>query len=98
LVVPLRWRGHTRSVAFVHGQDGVLRSDSVRLCGFIPMLGHDGERSAAVDPDQLVSLHWDADQPIDPAALAGVLQQPKTAAPPMPRSAPTTPSTGYGYT
>jgi protein-L-isoaspartate(D-aspartate) O-methyltransferase len=79
LVVPLRWRGQTRGVAFVHGHDGVLRSDSVRLCGFVPMLGHDGERTAAVDPDQLVSLHWDADQPIDPAALTGVLAQPKTA-------------------
>ena len=45
----------------------------MRLCGFLPMLGHDGEHSAAIDPDQLVSLHWDADQPIDPAALAGVL-------------------------
>jgi protein-L-isoaspartate(D-aspartate) O-methyltransferase len=28
---------------------------------------------------QLVSLYWDADQPIDPAVLDGVLEQPKTA-------------------
>ena len=32
-----------------------------------------------IDTDGHVALHWDTDQPIDPAALHGVLAQPKTA-------------------
>jgi len=79
LVVPLRWRGQTRSIAFTH-TGNVLRSDSVHLCGFVPMVGQDGERTGHIDPDGQVSLYWDEDQPIDPAALRDVLDQPKTAA------------------
>jgi len=75
LVVPLRWRGQTRSVAFTY-EDNRLRSDSIELCGFVPMLGQDGERTAHIDDAGQVSLFWDADQPIDPAALRGVLDQP----------------------
>jgi protein-L-isoaspartate(D-aspartate) O-methyltransferase len=33
--VPLRWRGQTQSVALVLGEDGILRSDTVFLCGFV---------------------------------------------------------------
>ncbi len=78
LVVPLRWRGQARSVAFTH-EEGVLRASDSRLCGFIPMIGdgQDGERTGHIDTD--VALHWDTDQLIDPAALQGVLAQPKTA-------------------
>ncbi|NJC73026.1 methyltransferase, FxLD system [Planosporangium thailandense] len=76
LVVPLRWRGQTRSVAFTH-DDGRLVSDSVELCGFVPMIGQDGERSGPIDADGQVMLYWDADQPIDPAVLQGVLDQPQ---------------------
>src|SRR6266702_3856252 len=43
LVVPLRWRGLTRSIAFDY-TDGIMRSDSVHLCGFVPMLGQEGEQ------------------------------------------------------
>jgi protein-L-isoaspartate(D-aspartate) O-methyltransferase len=78
LVVPLRWRGQTQSVALVLGQDGILRSDSVFLCGFVPMIGQDWERSAAIDSRDLVRLYWDADQDISPAQLSGVLDSPKT--------------------
>lgn len=77
LVVPLRWRGQTRSIAFIRDGDR-LRSDSVELCGFVPMIGQDGERTGHIDPDGHVALYWDVDQPIDPAALMGVLTQPKT--------------------
>ena len=49
LVVPLRWRGQPQSVALVLGEDGVLRSDTVFLCGFVPMTGQDWEHSAALD-------------------------------------------------
>jgi protein-L-isoaspartate(D-aspartate) O-methyltransferase len=77
LVVPLRWRGQSRSVACIRDGD-TLRSDSTDLCGFVPMIGQDGERTGHIDPDGHVSLYWDADQPIDPAELSGVLTQSKT--------------------
>lgn len=78
LVVPLRWRGQTQSVALVLGEDGLLRSDSVFLCGFVPMIGQGWERSAALDSGDLVRLYWDADQDISPDRLSGVLDGPKT--------------------
>ena len=78
LVVPLRWRGQTQSVALVLGEDRVLRSDSVFLCGFVPMIGQGWERSAAIDSRDLVRLYWDADQDISPGLLSGVLDGPKT--------------------
>jgi len=78
LVVPLRWRGQTQSVALVLGEDGILRSDTVFLCGFVPMIGQAWEHSAALDPGDLVHLYWDADQDISPALLSGVLDRPKT--------------------
>ncbi|MGH3885758.1 MAG: methyltransferase, FxLD system [Pseudonocardiaceae bacterium] len=77
LVVPLCWRGQARSIAFTH-EGNHLRSDDVQLCGFIPMLGQDGERTGTIDTDGHVALYWDIDQPIDPAVLTGVLSQPKT--------------------
>jgi protein-L-isoaspartate(D-aspartate) O-methyltransferase len=77
LVVPLRWRGQTRSVAFTYHDDR-LRSDSLHLCGFVPMLGQDGERTTHLDPDHHVALYYDSDQTINPDALRGVLDQSKT--------------------
>lgn len=77
LVVPLRWRGQTRSVAFAR-EAHHLRSDDVELCGFVPMVGQDGERDGTIDAGGHVTLYWDADQAIDPTALGGVLGQPKT--------------------
>jgi protein-L-isoaspartate(D-aspartate) O-methyltransferase len=74
LVLPLRWRGTTRAVAFVK-RDDHWESDWVYLCGFVPMLGQPGERHATIDPDGLVTLHYDEDQPIDIAALQGVLDR-----------------------
>ncbi|MFD8787291.1 methyltransferase, FxLD system [Kitasatospora sp. NPDC059599] len=78
LVVPLSWRGQARCLGLDRQADRMV-SDVVELCGFVPMLGQDGERTAAIDTDGLVTLHFDADQPIDPAVLRGVLDQPKTA-------------------
>jgi protein-L-isoaspartate(D-aspartate) O-methyltransferase len=77
LVVPLRWRGQSRTIAFSREEHG-LRADSIQLCGFIPMIGQDGEHTGSLDPDGLVTLCWDRDQPVDPAALTGVLNQPRT--------------------
>ncbi|TDC33165.1 methyltransferase, FxLD system [Kribbella albertanoniae] len=76
LVVPLRWRGQTRSVAFVRDGDALV-SDSMELCGFVPMIGQEGERSGAIDSEDLVTLYWDADQTIDATKLSGVLDQSK---------------------
>jgi protein-L-isoaspartate(D-aspartate) O-methyltransferase len=77
LIVPLRWRGQTRCVAFVHDSDGTLHAETTGLCGFVPMLGQDGEHTAHIDPDRHVTLSWDADQNINPDALRGVLEQPR---------------------
>ncbi len=78
LVVPLRWRGQTQSVALVLGEDGLLRSETLFLCGFVPMIGQGWERSTALDSRALVRLYWDADQDVSPGQLSGVLEGPKT--------------------
>lgn len=78
LVLPLRWRGQTRSVAFTRHGDRMV-SDSVELCGFVPMIGQDGEKQGSVDKDGHITLYWDADQPINPAALSGLTDAPFTA-------------------
>jgi protein-L-isoaspartate(D-aspartate) O-methyltransferase len=75
LVVPLRWRGQTRSIAFT-ADPGRMDSTSVKLCGFVPMLGQPSEQHAAIDPDSFVVLHWDPDQLIDPTTLRDVLSSP----------------------
>jgi protein-L-isoaspartate(D-aspartate) O-methyltransferase len=79
LVVPLRWRGQTRSVAFVN-EDGVLRSATTALCGFVPMIGQDGERRGHIDPNDYVAVYYDIDQQIDLTTLVGVLNAPKVTA------------------
>ncbi|MCP2274417.1 protein-L-isoaspartate(D-aspartate) O-methyltransferase [Actinokineospora diospyrosa] len=79
LVVPLRWRGQTQAVAFIREQDR-LRSDRMDLCGFVPMIGQDGEKNGTITTDGTVTLYYDIDQPIDTAALTGVLDQPRTSA------------------
>ncbi|MEV8635351.1 methyltransferase, FxLD system [Streptosporangium sp. NPDC051023] len=78
LVVPLSWRGQARCLGLDRLGDRMV-ADVVELCGFVPMLGQNGERTAALDTDGLVTLHFDADQHIDPAAQRGVLERPKTA-------------------
>lgn len=76
LVVPLRWRGQTRSVAFI--RDGqALRSLESCLCGFVPMIGQDSERTGHLDPARHAALYWDTDQNIDLAQLQDVLETPK---------------------
>lgn len=75
LVVPLRWRGQTHSVAFRRETDHLL-SESLQVCGFIPMAGTDGERQALLDPD--VTLIWDDDQPIEPGVLRTIFSRPAT--------------------
>lgn len=57
IVVPLRLRGLTRSVAFDHRGDHLV-SDGYDLCGFVPMQG------AGSDPYQLLVLHDDGDDQV----------------------------------
>ena len=79
LILPLRWRGTTRAVAFTKHADH-WASDWTFLCGFVPMVGQPIEHATTIDPDGLVTLHYDADQPIDTAALQGVLDRDRTTA------------------
>ncbi|MGW7237031.1 methyltransferase, FxLD system [Streptomyces sp. NPDC054804] len=77
LVVPLRWRGLSRSVAFRREKE-LMRSDSVKMCGFLPVIGQDGERDDYIDDNRLVRLYWDEDQPVAPDLLRDVLTRPKS--------------------
>ena len=73
IVVPLRWRGLTRTTAF-EPRDGTLTSLSMTMCGFIPMQGGDGEHRLDLHED--VTIYYDEDQPIDDR-LRGVLDRPR---------------------
>jgi protein-L-isoaspartate(D-aspartate) O-methyltransferase len=80
LVVPLRWRGQARSVAFTY-TDGRLVADSIELCGFVYLVGEDeGELTAPITDDKTITLHWDRDQNVNHDALRGVLDQPRASA------------------
>ncbi|NIJ09764.1 hypothetical protein FHU38_000108 [Saccharomonospora amisosensis] len=61
LVVPLRWRSQTRSVAVVR-HDTPLRAENSQLCGFVPMIGivPTGEKTGSIT--EHVTLHRDTDQ------------------------------------
>jgi protein-L-isoaspartate(D-aspartate) O-methyltransferase len=78
IVVPLRLRGQTRSIAF-DKVEGVLHSRSSVLCGFVSMQGVGAavEQLVSVDDDN-VMLRFDEDQTVETAPLEGVLRQPRT--------------------
>jgi protein-L-isoaspartate(D-aspartate) O-methyltransferase len=81
LVVPLRWRRQSQSVAFVREPDR-LCSDGLALAEFIPMDTPDGERRHVIgrlNTGEPVALTCDADQSIDPDVLAGILDRPGEA-------------------
>ena len=50
---------------------GEYGAGTVELCGFVPMVGQDGEHTGHIDAGGQVALYWDADQSIDPIALHG---------------------------
>ncbi|MBM7776007.1 protein-L-isoaspartate(D-aspartate) O-methyltransferase [Actinokineospora baliensis] len=77
IVVPLRLRGMTRSIAFERDGDR-LASLSHRLCGFVPMQGEGThtERLVHIDGDQ-VAIRVDGDQDIDPELLRTALHSPR---------------------
>ncbi len=80
LLVPLRMRGLTRTVALE--RDGaILRSRSVEVCGFIPMRGvgavaEQNVRVGGREGDLLLRI--DDGQPIDAEAVARALDHPGT--------------------
>lgn len=80
LLVPLRMRGLTRTVALE--RDGaILRSRSIEVCGFIPMrgVGAVAEQNVWVggrDGDLLLRI--DDGQPIDAEAIGAALDHPGT--------------------
>lgn len=74
LVVPLRMRGLTRSVAFtrVGGEHGpYLESESTRICGFVPMQGSTAHREELllVNGTPEIGLKFDDGLPADPHRL-----------------------------
>jgi protein-L-isoaspartate(D-aspartate) O-methyltransferase len=75
LVVPLRMRGLTRSVAFTRAGDNLV-SDSVRICGFVPMRGAGAHRPELllVAGTAEVGLRFDDALPGDPSLLDGAVR------------------------
>ncbi|MEW1685431.1 methyltransferase, FxLD system [Streptomyces sp. NPDC093594] len=78
LVLPLRWRGQTRSVALTRHGDQLV-SDGMELCGFVPIIGQNGEKTSPLNTDDTIRVHHDQDQNVDPDALAATLQTGKPA-------------------
>ncbi|MFV0135515.1 methyltransferase, FxLD system [Streptomyces sp. HMX87] len=70
LVLPFRWRGQTRSVAMTRRGDTFV-SEGMELCGFVPIIGQDGERTTEL-ADGTIRLHYDQDQKVDGGLLADV--------------------------
>ncbi|WP_233510015.1 methyltransferase, FxLD system [Actinomadura craniellae] len=72
IVVPLRWRGVTRSIAFDRdGDGGALASSSYRLCGFVPMQGIGAHRELVVPIEDGLFLRVDdRSRHFDTGALA----------------------------
>ncbi|MFE2071917.1 methyltransferase, FxLD system [Streptomyces misionensis] len=82
LVVPLRMRGLTRSVAFtqVVGEHGpYLESESTRICGFVPMQGSTAHREELllVNGTPEIGLKFDDGLPADPHRLDNAVTFPR---------------------
>ncbi|GHE98147.1 methyltransferase, FxLD system [Streptomyces griseoluteus] len=82
LVVPLRMRGLTRSIAFtqVTGEHGpYLESESARICGFVPMQGSTGHREELllVNGTPEIGLKFDDGLPADPHRLDNAVTFPR---------------------
>jgi len=74
LVLPFRWRGQTRSVSLTRHGDTFV-SDGMELCGFVPIIGQDGEHSAEL-ADGTIRVHYDQDQAVDGDLLSDVFSGP----------------------
>ncbi|MGW6800114.1 methyltransferase, FxLD system [Streptomyces sp. NPDC055039] len=77
LVVPLRFRGLSRTIAFAREQDH-LRSDTLIVSGFVAMQGDSAHAPHAVRlAGADVRLVIDEDQPVDAEALAEAFTGPR---------------------
>ncbi|MEV0445985.1 methyltransferase, FxLD system [Streptomyces spectabilis] len=77
LVVPLRLRGITRSIAFDRSGDGLV-SDSYRLCGFVPMQGAGSYVERLITVADGIGLRVDDQrQDFDVTALAAAARSPR---------------------
>ncbi|MGV9349450.1 methyltransferase, FxLD system [Streptomyces spiralis] len=74
LVLPLRWRGQTRSVVLTRHGD-TLVSEGMELCGFVPIIGQDGEKTTALNADDTIRVIHDEDQAVDADALGDSLSK-----------------------
>ncbi|MFD5659868.1 methyltransferase, FxLD system [Streptomyces hirsutus] len=72
LVLPLRWRGQTQSVALTRRGD-TLVSEGMELCGFVPIIGQEGEKTATLNADDTIRVIHDEDQAVDANALGDSL-------------------------
>lgn len=82
LVVPLRMRGLTRSIAFarVTGEHGdYLESESARICGFVPMQGSTAHREELllINGTPEIGLRFDDGLPADPHRLDNAVKTPR---------------------
>lgn len=82
LVVPLRMRGLTRSVAFIQvtGEHGdYLESESARICGFVAMQGSAAHREELllVNGTPEIGLKFDDGLPTDPHRLDNAVTHPR---------------------
>ncbi|MFC4035060.1 methyltransferase, FxLD system [Streptomyces polygonati] len=78
LVVPLRMRGLTRSVAFARVGDH-LESESATVCGFVPMQGSTAhnEELLLVNGTPEIGLRFDDGLPSDPSLLDNAVTFPR---------------------
>ncbi|MHB6911389.1 methyltransferase, FxLD system [Streptomyces sp. DB-54] len=78
LVVPLRMRGLTRSVAFVR-RGGHLESESAKICGFVPMQGATAHevKLLLVASNPEIGLRFDDGIPIEPSQLDNAVTTPR---------------------
>lgn len=78
LVVPLRVRGLTRSVAFTRVGDH-LESESAKVCGFVPMQGSAAhqEELLLVTGTPEIGLRFDDGLPADPSLLDNAVRTPR---------------------
>jgi protein-L-isoaspartate(D-aspartate) O-methyltransferase len=82
LVVPLRMRGLTRSVAFtqITGENGTyLQSESARICGFVPIQGSTAHREELlqVNGTPEIGLKFDDGLPADLHRLGNAVTTPR---------------------
>lgn len=78
LVVPLRMRGLTRTVAFTRVGDH-LESESAKICGFVPMQGSSAhqEELLLVTGTAEIGLRFDDGLPADPSKLDNAVRTPR---------------------